>query len=397
MSLLPELYQIKPKKESSVSKFQHYTMVSLISSFLEQGKEGDCWDFKQEWHENPADLIKDIVCFANTVHDKNCYLIFGISDDLAVTGMKKARRKQADIIDAISNLAFAGDVYPTIEVQTVVYDSVELDMLTIFNVENTPIYLKKQYGSMRPGCIYTRVGDKNTPDNGNADIQDIEHLWKKRLGLTKPPIEYIYDRLLNKSEWTASDDGYYNVYKPEYTIEISSCEDDLDAEFYAYAMPNSHTSYDELNIKYQTTCLDSYQIVVLDGGRLQVPTPSWSYICHDKYGLQPKYDYKYYVKGSRLDRIRNFLYDPQNSDHRYAFIFFQEIVVFYSSEKERLAFEAYLESHQSMASDKISGITRYDHIDTGFDQKTELYKRRLRTGWALNKILEEWRKTHNIV
>ena len=40
-----------------MSKFQYYSMDSLIRFFLEQGKEGDCWDFKQEWHENIADLI----------------------------------------------------------------------------------------------------------------------------------------------------------------------------------------------------------------------------------------------------------------------------------------------------------------------------------------------------
>lgn len=256
-----------------MSKFQYYSTDSLIRFFLEQGKEGDCWDFKQEWHENIADLIKDIVCFANTVHDENCYLIFGVADNLDVTGMQKPRKKQADIIDAISNLIFAGDVYPTVEVKTIVFDGVELDVLTIFNVENTPIFLKKQYGQMRPGCIYTRIGDKNTPDNGNADVTDIENLWRKRLGLTKPPLEYIYDRLHNKAEWTISDKGYYNAYRPEYTIEIHPNDDNLDAEFYAYAMPNSNTSYDELNIKYQTTILDSYQIVVLDGGRLQIPSP----------------------------------------------------------------------------------------------------------------------------
>lgn len=221
-----------------MSRFQYYSMDSLIRFFLEQGKEGDCWDFKQEWHENIADLIKDIICFANTVHDENCYLIFGVADDLNVTGMQKPRRKQADIIDAISNLIFAGDVYPVVEVKTVVFDGTELDVLTIFNVENTPIYLKKQYGQMRPGCIYTRIGDKNTSDNGNADMIDIENLWRKRLGLTKPPLEYIYDRLRNKAEWTTSDNGYYNVYRPEYTIEIYPNDDDLDAEFYAYAMPN---------------------------------------------------------------------------------------------------------------------------------------------------------------
>lgn len=46
------------------------------------------------------DLIKDIIYFANTVHDEDCYLIFGISDDLKLTGMQQTRKKQADAIDA---------------------------------------------------------------------------------------------------------------------------------------------------------------------------------------------------------------------------------------------------------------------------------------------------------
>ncbi|MBM6898950.1 ATP-binding protein [Gemmiger formicilis] len=378
-----------------MSRFQYYSIDNLIRFFLEQGKEGDCWDFKQEWHENIADLIKDIVCFANTVHDENCYLIFGVADNLDITGMQKPRRKQADIIDAISNLMFAGDVYPAVEVKTTVFDGTELDVLTIFNVKNTPIYLKKQYGQMRPGCIYTRIGDKNTPDNGNADMTDIEDLWRKRLGLTKPPLEYIYDRLRNKAEWTASDNGYYNVYRPEYTIEICPNDDDLDAEFYAYAMPNENTSYDELNIKYQTTILDSYQIVVLDGGRLQIPTPTWGFIGHYGYGLHHKYSYKYYICGSKRYKLLQFLYDPQNGDHRYAFMHLQEVVVFYYSDEERLDFEAYIERHQNLLSSTIAEISQFDYITTDTEQKTEIYKERLKVGKAINQILNEWRNTHS--
>ena len=37
----------------------------LVLSLLEQGKEGEYWDFKQEWHEKIEDLLKDIICFTN--------------------------------------------------------------------------------------------------------------------------------------------------------------------------------------------------------------------------------------------------------------------------------------------------------------------------------------------
>ena len=81
-------------------RYSRLPIKELISYFLLQGKEGEFWDFKQEWHANIEDLLKDIICFANTSHDENCYIVFGIADDLSVTGMAGARRKQADILDA---------------------------------------------------------------------------------------------------------------------------------------------------------------------------------------------------------------------------------------------------------------------------------------------------------
>lgn len=90
-----------------------------------------------------SSLIKDIICFANTSHDENCYLIFGISDDLQITGMRQPRKKQANIINAIENLHFAGDNYPKISVETNFYNGIEIDILIIYNTDKTPIYLKK--------------------------------------------------------------------------------------------------------------------------------------------------------------------------------------------------------------------------------------------------------------
>lgn len=51
-----------------MSKFKYYSTKQLVNFFIGQGKEGECWDFKQEWHDNIADLVKDIICFANTIN-----------------------------------------------------------------------------------------------------------------------------------------------------------------------------------------------------------------------------------------------------------------------------------------------------------------------------------------
>ena len=376
-----------------MSKLQYYSMNQLVAHFLEQGKEGVCWDFKQEWHSEMSELIKDIICLANTVHDENCYIIFGVSDELKLTGMKQSRRKQADIIEAISNLYFAGDNYPQISVETTCVYGIEVDVLVIYNTDKTPVYLKKNYGKMREGCIYLRIEDKNTPDNSNADIPDIENLWRKRLGLTKPPLEYIYDRLQNKLEWTESEYVFYNIFKPEYSIVIIQDDDDsLDRdEFYSFAMTNESTTFGTINIYYQQTVLDSYQIAILDGGRLQIPTPEWGFVCHNAYRMDNKFSYKYYVKGSKRYQMLLFLYDDNNSEQRYAFDNLEDVVIFYESEDERKKFEMFLEENQKLVIDSVSSIDRYNYIQADNENKTNLYIKRLHVGMAIKHILNEWR------
>lgn len=369
-----------------------YELEELVAFLLEQGKEGDYWDFKQEWHNKTSDLIKDIICFANTVHDKDCYLIFGIADDLTITGMRQKRKKQADIIDSISKLMFAGDAYPKIEVTTIILNDEEIDVLTIFNVEKTPIYLKKGYGEMLQGCIYSRVGDKNTENKGNADILDIENLWRKRLGLTKSKLEYIYDHLNNKTEWNEFEESYYNIYNPEYTIEITRDDEDLVPEFYAFALPNPHTSYETLNIKYQQTILESYQVVVLDGGRLSIPVPSWGNVIRDNLRLDKKYSYKYYEKDSNTYKVFSFLFDSQNSEQRFALYHYEDVVLFYESKDERYKFEEYIEKNRKLFEEKYKEENRYFrvHLEHGLDKN--VYFERLKTGCVLVKMLAEWRK-----
>ena len=376
-----------------MAKLQYYSMKSKIDYFRGQGKEGPCWDFKQEWHSQIEDLIKDIICFANTVHDEDCYLIFGVADDLSVTGMRSARRKQADIIDAISKLNFAGDNPPQIAVDTLHYEGETIDVLTVRNNNMTPLYLNKRYGKMLPGCIYARVEDRNTPNESCALISEIELLWKKRLGLTKPPLQFIFDHLHSRIEWVEDDNKYYNIYRPEYTIEIVDDEDRDSDEFYFYAMTNEAGFFSELRILYHQTVLKTFQVANLDSGaRLRCVIPTWGFVCHDEYGMHAEYCYKYYIQGSDEDVVREFLYDPHNDESRIAWSNLSKVVVLYQSEEERLAFEAYIEKNQPLVATKIACIDRFDYINAGTDTKTAEYKKRLRTGLALNELLKEYRK-----
>jgi hypothetical protein len=373
--------------------FRDYSTVQIVQHCLQQGREGEYWDFKQEWHKEIQDLLKDIICFANTVHDKKCYIIFGISDDLKIVGMTEPRRKQADIIDALSNLWFAGDVSPKISVETVMINGVILDVLVVDNIERTPVYLNRDYGAMKRGCIYARVQDRNTPNNGNADMETIENLWKKRMGLTKPPYEYIIDRLRNREEWSDYDGDFYNIYKPEYRIHNyqDDEQDTLAAEFYAYTQVNTSVFYSCIDIIANNTVLDTYQIVHLDGGKLHIPVPEWGFI-DKKEGYNSHYSYKFYLSDSPRYELLKFMYSSEHPEQQIAYNYFAQVVLLFDSKAEQNEFKKYVSSHLNKLENFISVDAKVYNTSDLRGAEKRVVRERLKTGAALNKMLLQWRK-----
>ena len=156
---------------------RYFELKNKVESFIDAKKETDEWDFKQEWSDT-KEVVKDIICFLNTTHDKDCYLIYGISDDYEITGMKKERKKQSDIHDTIAKIRFSEGVKPEIELETINIKNIEVDVLIVKNTEKTPIYLEEPYSKLRVGYIYSRVGDRNTAYDKNSSLEIIEKLWK---------------------------------------------------------------------------------------------------------------------------------------------------------------------------------------------------------------------------
>ena len=375
-------------------------LIALIKYIRTQKREADYWDVKQEWHEKTENLIKDIICFANTVHDKDCFLIFGVNDDLKVCGMEKDRKKQSDIIDTLSKLQFAGDVQPDVELKTVTVPSdiepdtmVEVDVLIIYNTYLTPIYLKRRYGKMIQGCVYSRIGDKNTENNGNSDIRQIEMLWKKRFGLTKSPYEYIIDHLADKSEWHEYDNGWYNIYKPEYVLyeDFGEEKHGIEEEFYSYVLTNESTSFHILNITANNTVLNAFQVAVLDSGRLTVPVPEWGFVHRHGHSYEP-IGYKYYVEGSSRYRILQFMYDPCNHEEEYAMSDFMRVVLLFRSETEKEDFMSYIEGYLTELFERVEECKEFSYLPINSDRKKADYQMKLRLGIVLNEMLSEFRK-----
>lgn len=377
-----------------MGRYSNLELTDLVKLCISRGHEGDFWDFKQEWHKDMPALIKDIICFVNTVHSENCYLIFGISDDCRVVGMKQSRYELANIIDALSKLEFATIDVPEITLDTIVLDGIEVDVLTILNTDNTPIYLRKPYGKMHPGCIYLRKGDRNTPDNSNALFGDIEMLWKKRFRLTKPPLEYIKNHLNNPLEWNETQDCYYNIFRPEYVLEhvYDESDRDLRAEFYAYAMTNEHVVYSSMVVKCSGTIVDNYQIVALDGGRYTTPTPEWGFLGKRLTENGPEFSYKYFLKDSFRYSLHSFMYHEENGEERYAHDDLMDIVLLFDSVDEKNEFERYVEYHIQNLRDRVDAQNEYSYVRADSETETRFIIHRLRTARVLQSILKEYRE-----
>lgn len=199
---------------------------NIVESLIEKKIEGSYWDFKQSWHNNNVDLLKDIICIANNITPdmRDGYIIFGIEDKtLKPIGVNNDsnRKSQENIIDFLSSIAWAGEEIPEVEVNTVQFDGKEIDVLVIYNKDVTPYYILKDYEKnfkgknkviVRAGVIYSRVGDRNTSSIECATKQASEFLWKKRFGLAGTDSHKVLKRLMDSNCWYSPDEGetFYN-------------------------------------------------------------------------------------------------------------------------------------------------------------------------------------------
>lgn len=371
-----------------------------IMKLINKKVEGDYWDYKQEWHTDNERLLLDILCFANTVHNKNCYLIIGVADNGNITGLTENspnRKSQASVIDLLSNSMFAGDFVPEVSVETILINEKEIDVLTIFNSYNVPFYLRaksKKYRSIVEGYIYCRKNDRNTPISENSSIQQIELLWKKRLGLLSPPLEQIISRMRNKSEWQEIEDTHYNIYNPDFKIKEEWDEEeygDYKREFYSYNQYNENTNYKNLSILCKETVLKGFQIVVLDSGRYKTPAPTWGFI-HDLTGYSGSlYTYKYILKDSIDYALQQFIYDEDSEEARISKGRFDEVVLYFENKQEQEEFHQLIESHPACVEDYINDakLKKY-HISSSNKLEIKDCVEKLITAFAFKRFLSDY-------
>lgn len=347
-----------------------------VIKLIQSKQEDDFYDFKESWHDNKAEFLHDILSLANNRTDEDGLLIFGVRDKtFEIIGIENDtnRKTQQNIIDFLNSKNFFSEIRPSVELNTIKYLNHELDILIIKNTKDTPYYLNEKYSdgkyTIRPNFIYTRIKDTNTPIDRSADVNQVEYLWKKRFNLTSSPIVRIFEELKHKENWKQkstrkeSNTFYYNIYNPEYTVEIIPDDDyeNTRAEFYAYKQINHSTSYGTIIVKYFNTEIYTTYYVSLDGGRYLTVTPQWSFPTLGNSHSSVEFSYKCYLLDSYEYILKEFLY-CENDDYRPARERLDECVLYFENEAQKLEFENYLIKYKSDIQKEITNeMQKFDY------------------------------------
>lgn len=387
-----------------------YDLKEKIIELINLKKEGDYWDFKEKWQEETSDLIKDIICFANTPHNKDCYIIYGVTNNFEIIGLNRDnRRKQADIINTLSSLNFANKEIPQIELQSFEIHNKILDILIIKDSDKTPFYLEKSYGEMFANCIYTRNGDTNTPNKSNAKYNEIELLWKKRFGLSNSIKDNYKKHLLNIDEWESSEEpngnySYYNKYNPKLKIVFESEKEreykedsehkfEFKSQFYkpyfAYLIDEEEYYVDYISLYVGDTKIDEFIKFVLDGGRISIVEPQYRY----QKSHEEDIFYCYYIKDNLQYALHKFCYDKSSTDKEYSYRNIKNSILFFTSKNEKEEFEKYISQNLGKIKKEISQVKKiysyYYKKDT--PSIIEHHDRCIKTGLVLNKELKNFK------
>lgn len=294
----------------------------ILFKLIESKREGTYWDFKEEYHENKASLLHDILCLANAKHNGDRYLVFGISNppicEFKGVAGDSNRKTQAQLIDFIRSKPFSGDNKPEIELKTLHVRGAEIDILIVFNHPQKPYYLQENYQDkgkiVNANSIYTRTLDTNTPINKSADISAITTMWRERFGLDLSPLEKVGVYLLEHENWRwdGIDTAYYKFF-PEFTIKIGSSSQRNEKndwwDLFPVGEPLTEANYE---LKYHSVIL--YKLKVIDCRRedFSFTYPDFEYIKTDnsKYKeAHNTYSFFHYVKGTLDYSLLHNLFD----------------------------------------------------------------------------------------
>ena len=158
----------------------------MIIQLIENGKETDCCDFKKCFYdkEKYADMIKDIVAFANNTVADDKYIIFNIDDETHTVGTQKIE-KVPDISTINELIRCHVEPYIDVEIGEFSYENSNIVYIKILQKNmDRPYVIKKektQNGKcpIKQGDIFIRKNATNFKAN-RADLDKIYDMREKR-------------------------------------------------------------------------------------------------------------------------------------------------------------------------------------------------------------------------
>jgi hypothetical protein len=374
----------------------------VILELINLRQEGGYWDFKKEWYKSDnkgkQDLLHDIICMSNNLDSRDAFIIIGVNEDdnynLRDVSEDNGRKNTQNIVDFLKDKKFAGGLRPTVYVKSYQISGKTIDVIVILNDNNTPYYLTDNFQGIRANYIYTRIQDTNTPIDRSADIDKVEFLWRKRLGLTQTVLERFEIYLEDYENWNDGPYGEmqkYYKYFPEFTIEYMSAKDGRDGyEYYLFSQTDSSPHWYDIQFKYHQTLLKELLGVALDGGRYFTPCPEIAGITLDKTkNYNWDFSYRYFTKGTFKYKINEFFYLQESFSEEYSRMDFFEVVLLFETENERMEFEKFVRRNWDKRDMYLNNVYM-PHIPN-----LPNYKEEYENALVLNKMLSEFRNNQN--
>lgn len=320
-----------------------------ILELISLKQEGAYWDFKRAWHDSNMDLLHDIICLANNLVNRDCYIIIGVDEetDYSICDVSDDpnRKNTQKLVDFLKDKEFAGGIRPTVLVKSYHIKSSTIDVIVIKNTFDTPYYLIESYQGVFKNNIYTRVMDTNTPKNKSADIDKVEYLWKKRFRLLESPLARVEYLLKAPENWSKSPiestDTMYYTYAPEYRIVSVEDEHRNGYEYYLFSQTDPRPHWYYTHIFYYSTILESFLEIAMDGGRWRAIAPNRSAIYENgNHFSECKAYYGYYIRDSLRYHLHLFLAGDDKDSYDYSE--YMSVILLFDSDDERIQFENYV-------------------------------------------------------
>lgn len=330
-------------------KLNEETLIGIINK---APIENDHWDFKEKWHEDNGELLRDIINFVNTPHHDDCYIILGVNDKNGeIVGIDKDpnRRNKQQLQDYLRRQPFAQNCYPLTNVETFKLSGHYIDVITIKNSNNVPIYLNRRVNRkgkpMQPGLIYSRINDSNTPVDESTSDNQLELLWAKRFHLDVS----IYDRykviLMHPEDWEQiitedNHESYIYLRDPNFAIKVDGPLENKNSHFESFMMSEFNIRVEWFIIKlfYGNNEIYYNYDIPIDDSSAEIIIPDHHFI--NVNSVFNGISYHCYIKDELPYILTNFINDVRNVS--YAGYWWNHVTadnVFYETKKEKAYYE----------------------------------------------------------